>query len=130
MGIEHDAAHFVRAVLEGLAFSLYRIANTLDSALPIKFDRIYMSGGLTSSDVWLQLATDVFGCNIFAQENTEGSAKGSMILASLAMGLIAKPEELSLPDAEYKIFSVNEDNHKVYQSIFRRFENVLGLLQN
>ncbi len=130
LGVEHGAAHFARAVLEGLAFSLYRIANTVGSNLQLSSNRIYMSGGITHSEVWLQLAADVFGCDVFALENTEGSAKGSMLLGLLALGIITKPDELSAPDTEYKIFTANENNHKAYQSIFGRFENALKSLNN
>ena len=83
LGVEHGVAQFARAALEGLAFSLYRIANTVDSNVRRSADRIYMSGGITHSEVWLQLAADVFGCEVFALENTEGSAKGSTLLALL-----------------------------------------------
>jgi gluconokinase len=130
LGMEHNVAHYARAVLEGMAFSLYRIANTVGSNLPINSNRIFMSGGITNSNVWLQIAADVFGCDVLALENAEGSARGSMILASLAMGMITRPDELSLPDAEYKIYSAREVNYKNYQGIFNRFENVLKLLQN
>ena len=128
--VEHNAAHFSRAVLEGLAFSLYRIANTVGINVKQSPGRIYMSGGITNSDVWLQLAADVFGCDVFALENTEGSARGSVLLGLLAFGIIAKPDELPAPDTEYKIFSADENNHKTYQSIFCRFENVLKCINN
>ncbi len=130
LGVEHDVAHFSRAVLEGLAFSLYRIANTVDLHLQRSSERIYMSGGITNSDVWLQLAADVFGCEVFALDNTEGSAKGSMLLGLLALGVITKPDGLSAPDTEYKIFRANENNHKAYQGIFGHFENALIRLHN
>lgn len=128
--VEHGIEHFSRAVLEGLAFSLYRIANAVSSNLKIDSDRIYMSGGITNSNVWLQLAADVFGCDVFAQENTEGSAKGSALLGLLAHKIITKLGDLSAPDAEYKIFKTNEENHKAYKDIFARFEDVLKSLHN
>ena len=128
LGVEHSVAHFARAVLEGLAFSLYRIANSVSSNLQLRTERIYMSGGLTHSDVWLQLAADVFGCEVLALENTEGSAKGSMLLGALALGIITQPGELSASDTDYKIFMPNEKNHKAYQGIFSRFEDVLRRL--
>ena len=130
LGVEHSLAHFSRAVLEGLAFSLYRIANTVGLNLELSSDRIYMSGGITNSDVWLQLAADVFGRDIFALENIEGSAKGSVLLGLLALGIISKPDELSAPDTEYKIFKANENNHKTYQGIFASFESALKNLYN
>jgi gluconokinase len=130
LGVEHSLAHFSRAVLEGLAFSLYRIANTVGSNTQVSSDRIYMSGGITNSDVWLQLAADVFGCDVLALENTEGSAKGSMLLASLALGIITNPVELSTSNNEYKVFIANKDNHQTYQGIFGRFEDVLRRLHN
>ena len=128
LGIEHGVAHFARAALEGLAFSLYRIANTVDSNVRRSAERIYMSGGITRSEVWLQLAADVFGCEVFALENTEGSAKGSMLLGLLALGIITEPGEYSAPDTEYKVFTANENNHKAYQGIFMRFEDALKRL--
>ncbi|MHC1782628.1 MAG: gluconokinase [Anaerolineaceae bacterium] len=129
LGVEHNIAHFSRAVLEGLAFSLCRIANIVSTNLQQSSDRIYMSGGMANSDVWCQLAADVFGCDIFAQENPEGSARGSLLLGLLALGVITKQNELSMPDTEYRIFTANENNHKAYQNIFDRFENVLKRLQ-
>lgn len=130
LGVQHGPAHFARAVLEGLAFSLYRIANAVGPAFQHNRGRIYMSGGITRSDVWLELAADVFGCDVFALENTEGSAKGSMLLGLLALGLITNPAELSAPDTEYRIFTADETNHQAYQDIFDRFENVLQRLNN
>ncbi|MBK8046470.1 MAG: gluconokinase [Anaerolineales bacterium] len=128
LGVEHGVAHFARAALEGLAFSLYRIANAVSSNSLLSVDRIYMSGGITHSEVWLQLAADVFGCEVVAPESTEGSARGSTLLALLALGIITRPEELSVPDTEYKIFAANESNHKAYQDIFMHFENTLKRL--
>lgn len=128
LGVEHGVAHFARAALEGLAFSIYRIANTVGANVRRSADRLYMSGGITHSEVWLQLAADVFGCEVFALENTEGSAKGSTLVALLALGIITRPEELSAPDSEYKVFVANEDNHKAYQVIFRHFEDTLQRL--
>ncbi|MFN8468161.1 MAG: gluconokinase [Caldilineaceae bacterium] len=126
--VEHGVAHFARAVLEGLAFSLYRIADAVGADVRHSAGRIYMSGGITHSEVWLQLAADVFGCDVFALENTEGSAKGSMLLGLLALGLITQPRELAAPDTEYKVFTPNETNHMAYQGIFRHFEDTLHRL--
>lgn len=130
LGVEHGVAHFARAALEGLAFSLYRIANAVGSNVPRSAGRIYMSGGITHSEVWLQLAADVFGCEVFALENPEGSAKGSVLLGLLALGIITQPGEVSASDTEYKIFTADENNHKAYQGIFVHFENVLQRLYN
>lgn len=128
LGVEHGVAHFARAALEGLAFSLYRIAKTVASNVHFSASRIYMSGGITHSDVWLQLAADVFDCEVFALENPEGSAKGSVLLGLLAFGVINEPDELSAPAAEYRIFRANENNHKIYQDQFAHFEDTLKRL--
>lgn len=128
LSVEHGPANIARAALEGLAFSLYRIAQAVEVDGLRRAGRIYMSGGITHSDVWLQLAADVFGCEVLALENTEGSAKGSTLLALLAMGIVSRPEEVSAPDAEYKVFTPNELNHKAYQGIFAHFEDTLHRL--
>lgn len=130
LGVEHGAAHVARAVLEGLAFSLYRIAQAVGPHCLQQAGRVYMSGGITRSDVWLQLAADVFGCEVLALENTEGSAKGSMLLGLLALGLIAQPADFAAPDTEYRVVTANESNHQSYQHIFARFEDALRRLNH
>jgi gluconokinase len=130
VGVEHGLAHFSRAVLEGLAFSLYRIAATVGLDFLRSARGIYMTGGLTNSHVWLQLAADVFGCNILATDNTESSARGSMLLALLALGIVKSPDELPTPDLEYKTFSSDGNRHQIYQNVFSQFENALKRLNN
>ena len=130
VGVEHGLAYFARAVLEGLAFSLYRIAAAVGSDFLQNVRGIYMTGGLTHSRVWLQLAADVFGCNMLAMDNAEGSAKGSMLLALLALGIVKSPDELPTPDSEYKTFSSDGNRHQIYQNVFSQFENALKRLNN
>jgi gluconokinase len=128
LGVEHGPGHLARAVLEGLAFSLYRIAQAAAPALRSQPGRIYMSGGITRSDLWLQLAADLFGCEVLALENTEGSATGSLLLGMLALDLLATPADFAAPAAAYRVVTANEANFRLYQGIFGRFEDALRRL--
>ena len=56
----HTQRHFMRAVLEGISFSLFQVGASLEETIgPIAC--IYASGGFIRSELWLQLLADLFG---------------------------------------------------------------------
>lgn len=98
--LKHTRGHFVRAVLEGIARSIYRITESIEACLNRSFDETYVTGGLTSSAVWLQIAADMFDSVIVVPETSEGSARGAAILAMFSLGMksgIQDFQEMSAP---------------------------------
>ncbi len=87
IALTHQRGHFARAVLEGITRSIYRIAESIESVLDRHFEEIYVTGGLTASAVWLQIAADMFGAVVAVPETSEGSARGAAMLAMIALGM-------------------------------------------
>jgi xylulokinase len=79
------AAHFVRAVLEGVAFSL-QDTFTLFAELGIPVDRIRLGGGGARSPLWAQIQADVYGHPVELLEAEEGGAFGAALLAGTGIG--------------------------------------------
>jgi gluconokinase len=82
----HVAAHFTRAVLEGICFALLSIRNALgETAGPVK--KISVSGGFTNAPGWIQLLADIFGQTMYLRQTADASAMGAIYLAADTLGL-------------------------------------------
>jgi xylulokinase len=81
----HGRGHLVRAILEGVAFSL-RDTLTIFSELDIPVGRIRLGGGGSRSALWRQIQADVYGQPVDTTAD-EGAAYGAAILAGVGIGL-------------------------------------------
>jgi xylulokinase len=73
-------AHYVRAVLEGVAFSL-QDTFTLFDALHIPVKTLRLGGGGARSPLWRQIQADVYNHPVEILEAEEGGAFGAALLA-------------------------------------------------
>lgn len=81
----HTAAHFTRAVLEGVAFSLLDCKNTLEEiGIPHEESAAIIGGG-AESPLWRQIVSDALGITLKKQENSDSSF-GAAMLAGVATG--------------------------------------------
>jgi xylulokinase len=85
------AAHFVRAVLEGVAFSL-KDTFTLFAELGIPVERIRLGGGGARGSLWRQIQADVYDHAVELLEAEEGGAFGAALLAGTGVGAWASVE--------------------------------------
>ena len=82
----HSRRHLVRAVLEGVAFSLKDcLGILLQQGLLI--EQIRATGGGAKSAVWRQIIADILGVELVTTSNTEGPAFGAALLAGVASGV-------------------------------------------
>jgi xylulokinase len=88
----HTRGHFVRAVLEGVAYSL-KDTFTLFEELGIPVRSIRLGGGGARSELWRQIQADVFGMPVELLEAAEGGAFGAALLAGTGVGAWATVEE-------------------------------------
>ena len=83
--LSHGRAELVRAVMEGVAFSLYEAYLVLLEA-SIQPERIIIAGGGARSRLWQQMVADVFGLPVMRLRVNEQSALGVAILAGAGCG--------------------------------------------
>ncbi len=81
----HSRAHVVRAMLEGVAFSL-RDSFEILNELKVPCETIRLGGGGARSALWRQIQADVYGHDIETVAAEEGAAYGVAILAGVAAG--------------------------------------------
>jgi xylulokinase len=82
---QHTRAHVIRAILEGVAFSL-RDSLTLFHEIGVPIESIRLGGGGARSPLWQQIQADIFGMPVELIEADEGAAYGAAILAGVGTG--------------------------------------------
>ncbi|RZM27187.1 MAG: gluconokinase [Pedobacter sp.] len=112
--VKHKRKHLLRAVLEGVCYTLYQILNALEYNNS-SIDKIHVSGGFVNSPVWLQLLSDVCGKKLVIMQTGDGSAIGAAILAARALFPKNMGIENSSQHAQTLIIP-NAANHQRYQS--------------
>jgi xylulokinase len=84
--MSHTRAHIVRAILEGVAYSL-KDTLTIFGELNVPMTRIRLGGGGARSRLWRQIQADVYGQEIEIVEAEEGAAYGAAMLAGVGARL-------------------------------------------
>jgi xylulokinase len=90
--LNHTDSHMVRAVLEGVAYSL-RDCLEIFNSLNIKTDRIIVSGGGAKSMLWKQIMADILDRDIYTSEMEEQACVGAIITAAVGIGLYTSMEQ-------------------------------------
>jgi len=88
----HHRGHIVRAILEGVAFSL-KDSFSIFEEMKVPVTNIRLGGGGARSRLWRQIQADVYGHAVERVEAEEGAAYGAAILAAVGAGQFASVDE-------------------------------------
>jgi xylulokinase len=83
---QHARAHIIRAILEGVAFSL-RDTFTIFRDLGVPVKSIRLGGGGARSPLWQQIQADIYGMPVELVAADEGAAYGAALLAGVGVGV-------------------------------------------
>jgi xylulokinase len=121
----HTRAHVVRAILEGVAFSL-RDTLTIFAEMKLPVETIRLGGGGARSALWRQIQADVYRHTVEIVEAEEGAAYGAALLAGVGGGTWATVDEACAaavrvrarvePDAEAS--SLLDARYRTFQSVY------------
>ena len=114
--LHHTDAHFARAVLEGVCFGLCEVLQAVEEGSG-KIKRIHVSGGFTTSQLWIRMLADVTGKQVALVHAEDASATGAAMLAMKASGIV-EDYNFFLRDKQFGIIEPDEKNHKRYQQLF------------
>ena len=92
LAANHTRAHVVRAVLEGVAFSL-RDTLTIFAEMQVPVENIRLGGGGARSALWRQIQADVYGRAVELLAAEEGAAYGAALLAGVGVGVWPSVDE-------------------------------------
>lgn len=133
----HEKKHFVRAVMEGVAYSLRDCMEVLKE-MHIPIDNMLVVGGGAKSALWREIIAGVYGMPIQLMSSQEGAALGAAILGGVAANVYStvenacerlckssqmqKPKNVDEYDMVYSIYKLLYPN---LRKIFQEFKNCL-----
>jgi len=129
----HTRAHVIRAILEGVAFSL-RDGLEIFKAMGVASQQIRASGGGGRSPLWRQIQADVFQREMVTINATEGSAYGAALLAASgwfgsveeACRVCIRVTEQSNPDpARSRLY---QEFYGIYRDLYLRLRETFQLV--
>ncbi len=86
LAANHGRGHIVRAIMEGVAFSL-RDSFSIFAEMNVPVSTIRLGGGGARSKLWRQIQADVYGHAVEIVEAEEGAAYGAALLAGVGAGV-------------------------------------------
>ena len=87
LAANHTRGHIVRAVLEGVAFSLRDSFTIFAELARARVERVRLGGGGARSPLWRQIQADMYGHPVETVAADEGAAYGAALLAGVGAGV-------------------------------------------
>ena len=129
LALNATRAHIYRALMEGIAFGLRHILDTL-AELGCSAGRILACGGATRGELYMQMLADVCGLPITLTEVSEASLLGGAVIAAAGLGLYP-----DIPSAsrgmvrEARTFQPNQELRAVYQPYYELYRETYPRLR-
>ncbi len=125
----HTKAHFTRALMEGVAYSLKDCLEVF-TEMGIEPTSIRLSGGAGSSEVWRGIIADVFGTDLDLMTDAESGTRGAAILAGVASGIFG---DIASAAARFKWMTQpvrhNPDHAEMYRARHRLYQKLYSQLK-
>jgi xylulokinase len=128
----HTRAHVVRAILEGVAFSL-RDTFTIFEQIGVPVRNVRLGGGGARSPLWRQIQADVYGQAVETLAAEEGAAYGAAILAGVgakswstvgeACAAVVQVAQTTAPDVQNSLLM-----NRAYPSYRRLYPSMKAIL--
>jgi len=124
----HTRGHFVRAVMEGVAFSL-QDSFSLFAQLGIPVERIRLGGGGAGSPLWAAIQADVYGLAVEQLTAQEGGAFGAALLAGTGVGAWPSVEDACA--ATIRVSEVVQPRHAdVMAAAYQQYRRIYPALRH
>jgi xylulokinase len=119
--LNHTRGHFVRAILEAIAFMVRGNLELLDQ-LGVERRELRSIGGASRSALWLQIKADVCGTDLVVMDCEEVTGLGTAMLSAVAMEMY--PSLAAAREGMVRVSKVVRHNPAAsgrYDEIYRRY---------
>jgi len=123
LSLRHDRRHLIRAIMEGVAYSMYSVLVALEEVTG-KIREIRGSGGFLRSPLWIQIMADVCGRQLLVPQVIETTSLGAVFLAMYALGHIRNLREVRGYVPIKGSYIPNVKNHELYLRLFEIYQAV------
>jgi autoinducer-2 kinase len=117
--------HFIRATLENIAYAIRGNAEQLEAILKKKSNNLRVTGGMSKSQLWLEILSSIIGKPVIATEITEGTSVGCAICAAVGAGYYNNLKDGVKAAIKYKKeVKPNDKIIDVYNSGYNRWKEI------
>ena len=130
LSASHTRAHLIRAILEGVAYSL-KDTFTVFREIGVPVQRIRLGGGGARGPLWQQIQADVYAHDVEILKAEEGAAYGAAILAGVGSGRWKSVDEAC--DAAVraaKTVSPDKDASAIMQRAYQTYRRIYPALHS
>ena len=125
--LRHDRRHLVRALYEGIAFSIRDLMEAAGTP-PSAYKEIRLLGGGARSATWRQIMSDVLGLQVAQPANGDASF-GAALVAGLGVGLYESPEAAAKLGGKVLSHCLPDDaRHALYSELFTIYKDAQAAL--
>ena len=126
--LNHSRSHIIRAVMEGICYSLNSVMLALREFGDIRDIRV--SGSFTKSRLWLQILSDVLNEKLTLPANSEGAAFGAATLGFIASGRLKSIADTAHLVHAKKVYTPIAENVATYRELYSIFARLYLKLQD
>ena len=124
LAASHTRAHVVRAILEGVTFSL-KDSFSIFEEMSVPVGNVRLGGGGARSPLWRQIQADIYGYPVEIVEAEEGAAYGAALLAGVG-GTVWRTVEDAC-DAVVRVATTVRPNASDHALLARQYESFRGI---
>jgi xylulokinase len=124
LSLHHTKGHFVKAMMEGVAFAMYDSFRLLKKArIKVNYPMVLNEGGAVSA-LWRQIIADVFNVPNVMVKRRMGAPYGDAVLAGVATGVF---EDFSVVNQWVEYIEPRDpqpENHERYMEVFALYKKI------
>lgn len=127
VGLEgtHTMADLYKGIQMGVLFNLYQCYETLCAMHQVP-QQIIVSGGISNSARWTQMAADIFGMDILVADCSNASSMGTVALALHAAGGLKDINEFQADYDSSVLLKHTKEKEEYYKHQYQRYLKAYG----
>ncbi len=132
----HDQLCMVRAILEGVAFNMRHVIDTIEELGDICVESICISGGGSKNNFWNQIKADVTGKKIQKPLVLDTTSLGAAMLGGIGVGIYSNYSHAAQEAVTYttqylpksKNHDIYEKSYRIYRELYPRLKDLFPLM--
>jgi len=130
LAASHRRAHVVRAILEGVTFSL-RDSFSIFEEMKVPVSDIRLGGGGARSALWRQIQADVYGYPVQIVAAEEGAAYGAALLAGVGAGVWKTVDDACRQAVRISsVIEPNRESSAIMQQQYKKYRRLYPALRS
>jgi xylulokinase len=128
LSLSHTKAHFIRSLMEGVAYHLRWIIEALErNQLPV--GALNAIGGGSTSPVWTQIISDITGRELRVVKNAlEAGATGAALTVAVGLGVYPDVESIDRLIEISHIIQPDHRNQRRYDQLYQAYRDIYDAL--